>query len=95
MFLHAGNGKNIREQSIIGIFDADTATVSRYTKQFLHTVDQKKGVSFASPEIPKAFLLYRENGKDAICFSQLSSAALRGRCEDPYRFAEDFLKTKE
>ena len=27
MFLHVGNSKNIREKDIIGIFDADTATV--------------------------------------------------------------------
>lgn len=95
MFLHVGNGKNIREQSIIGIFDADTATVSRFTKRFLHAVELKKGVTFASPEIPKAFLLYVEKGRDAICFSQLSSAALCGRCEDPYRFAENLLESKE
>lgn len=33
MFLHVGNNKNIRVRNIIGIFDADNATISRETKK--------------------------------------------------------------
>ena len=35
MFLHVGNNKNIRVRNIIGIFDADNATISRETKKYL------------------------------------------------------------
>ena len=79
MFLHVGNNKNIRERDIIGIFDMDNATVSTVTRKFL-SENQKKGLIIsASDEIPKAFVIYRENGKVNICFSQLSSSALYGR----------------
>ncbi len=87
MFLHVGNNKNIRVRNIIGIFDADNATVSRETKKYLKEAQQAGLVEFANEEeIPKSFVLYSdtvsdfaEPGKFRVCFSQLSSAALEGR----------------
>ena len=80
MFLHVGNNKNIREKSIIGIFDADTATVSAVTKKYLSAAAKRGEVESANEEIPKSFVLYKEEtGKFKICFSQLSSVALIGR----------------
>ena len=35
MYLHAGNHKNIKIADIVGIFDTDTATISKITKQYL------------------------------------------------------------
>ena len=36
MYLHIGNGKNIRKNAIIGIFDLDTATISKESKKFIY-----------------------------------------------------------
>lgn len=83
MYLHVGNNQNIRIRDIIGIFDADTATVSSVTKKYLSAADSEKMVRFASEEIPRSFVLYREkNGSYGVCFSQLSSSALVGRAEN-------------
>lgn len=82
MFLHVGNNKNIRERDIIGIFDADTSTVSAVTRKFLSGAGRRKEVEASSDEIPKSFVLYRKKGGYGICFSQLSSAALLGRSGD-------------
>ena len=81
MYLHVGNNKNVRIRDIIGIFDADTATVSAITKKYLSDADHKRSVEFASEEIPKSFVLYRNREKKgyAVCFSQLSTASLCGR----------------
>ena len=83
IYLHGGNNQNIRMKDIIGIFDADTATVSAVTKKYLSEADLSGCVSFASEEIPKSFVLYRDRTSKAykICFSQLSSASLCGRSE--------------
>ena len=81
MYLHIGNNKNIREKNIIGIFDADTATVAAVTKKYLADAEKRGEVHFATEEIPKSFVLYREDRKFKICFSQLSAAALLGRSE--------------
>ena len=79
MFLHAGNNKNIREKDIIGIFDADNATISSVTRKYLSEAERKNLVIMAKDEIPKSFILYKENGKYMICFSQISTQALIGR----------------
>ena len=79
MFLHVGNNRNIREKDIIGIFDADNATLSPITKKYLARAEKKGLVDSARQEIPKSFVLYRKKGGYGICFSQLSSAALLGR----------------
>ncbi len=83
MYLHVGNNQNIRIRDIIGIFDADTATVSAITKKYIKSFDSTGSVRFASEELPKSFVLYRErkSEKYCICFSQLSTASLCGRVE--------------
>ena len=83
MFLHVGNNKNIREKDIIGIFDADTATVSSITRKFLSDAEKRGEVLAANEEIPKSFLLYRKEGGSGVCFSQLSTSALIGRSDNP------------
>ncbi len=84
MYLHAGNSETVRVDRIIGIFDADSATVSAVTKQYLSAAQAKKHVHFAAVELPKSFILYRgSTGGFRVCFSQLSSQALVGRVEHP------------
>ena len=82
MFLHVGNNKNIREKDIIGIFDADTSTVSSVTRKYLSAAQKRGEVEASSEEIPKSFVLYKKGKTYGICFSQLSSAALLGRSGD-------------
>ena len=82
MYLHVGNNQNIRIRSVIGIFDADSATVSSVTKKYLSAAEAAGAVHFASVELPKSFILYRErDGSHRICFSQLSTSSLAGRIE--------------
>ena len=79
MYLHAGNNKNIREKDILGIFDMDRCTVSSITRKFLSDAERASLIVSAKDEIPKSFILYKENGKYMICFSQISTQALIGR----------------
>jgi len=81
MFLHIGNSKNIRQKNIIGIFDADTATVSGVTRRFLKEAEKRGDVTAAVSEVPKSFVLYKTKKGSAVCFSQLSGAALLGRLD--------------
>ena len=82
MFLHVGNNQNVRTRRVIGIFDADSATVSAVTKKYLSAAEAAKTVHFASVEIPKSFVLYKDaEGTYRICFSQLSTTSLVGRIE--------------
>ena len=82
MFLHVGNNKNIRIRDVIGIFDMDNATLSAVTRKFLSTRQKQLMVEIAAVELPKSFILFEENGLYKICFSPISSAALKGRIHD-------------
>ena len=83
MYLHIGNGVNIRTKDIIGIFDADRTTTSWITRKYLSDAQKREVVSAANEEIPKSFILYRDSSCEAsaykIYFSQLSTSALLGR----------------
>ncbi|MBO5939512.1 MAG: DUF370 domain-containing protein [Clostridia bacterium] len=79
MFLHVGNHKNIRMKDVVGIFDMDNATLSSVTRKFLSEKQKQLLVEIAAVELPKSFILFEENGLYKICFSPLSSSALRGR----------------
>ena len=85
MYLHVGNGKNIRTKNIIGIFDTDNATVSPITRAFLRDSEKKGVLSSAIAEIPKSFVLHDDDGRAQVCFSQLSSASLENRSRSDFQ----------
>ena len=81
MFLYVGNNKSILIERVVGIFDMDNATLSAVTRKFLSTNEKAKlSENAAGYEIPKSFVLYLDSDNSyKICFSQFSSASLRGR----------------
>jgi hypothetical protein len=85
MDLHAGNHKNIKIADIVGIFDTDSATVSKITKQYLSESEKRGETEIISFEIPKSFILTSENQKNKVYFSQLSAQTLRARIDEPLK----------
>ena len=84
MFLHVGNNKNILIERVVGIFDMDNATLSSVTRKFL-SKNEKAGLSTSAilDELPKSFVLYIDTDNQyKICYSQLSSSALKGRLSE-------------
>ncbi len=82
MYLHAGKNRIIRTKNIIGIFDTDKATVSEITKDFLRKTERDGLTESASYEIPKSFILYKDDFDSTVhkvCFSQISVGALSKR----------------
>ena len=57
MYLHIGNGKSVRKKDIIGMFDLDTATVSKITKKFINKNQKEGRVTYLDSDLPRAFLL--------------------------------------
>lgn len=79
MYLHIGNNAIIRTEDIIGIFDLDSSTVSFKTRNFL-SFSEKNGevvnICNVCTDLPKSFILCRENGKNKIYICQLSPVTL-------------------
>lgn len=68
MYLHIGNNKIIRAKDVIGIFDADTATVSKTTRAYLSEKEKKGLLTTATDEVPRAFVLYGDKKRRKYMF---------------------------
>ncbi len=82
MYLHLGSSVVIRQRDVVGIFDLDNTTSSRITRDLLTRAQQAGRVVTVGDDLPKSFLLCRdEAGETTVYLSQLSSATLLKRME--------------
>ena len=79
MYLHLGQDTVVRTDEIVGIFDLDTSTVSKRTREFLTKAEKAGRVVNVSMELPKSFVLCAKTGKGELYISQISSATLLKR----------------
>lgn len=79
MYLHLGQDTVVKYENIVGIFDMDTSTVSKFTREFLNNAEKSGAVVNVSYELPKSFVVCNENGVLKIYISQLSSSTLQKR----------------
>ena len=57
MYLHVGNDVVVHHPDVIGIFDLENTSVSKYTKEFLRTKQQDNRIIDVTQEIPKSFVV--------------------------------------
>ena len=79
MYIHLGGEYVVKEEEVIGIFDLDTSTVSKYTRNFLNLKEKQGKVINVSYELPKSFILATKNNQEKIYISQISSLTLNKR----------------
>ena len=79
MYLHLGNEVSIPTRDLVGIFDLDTATVSKDTKNFLQRCEESDIVTNISSDLPKSFVLCRYNGEIQVFISAISTVTLKKR----------------
>jgi hypothetical protein len=60
MYVHIGPNKAVRKEDIISVFDLDSSTVSVYTREFLKNAEKEKRVVLLSYDLPKSFILMRD-----------------------------------
>lgn len=80
MYLHLGQDTVVRVDEIIGIFNMETSTISKTTRNYLADVQKSGKVFNVSMELPKSFVLCCDkHGKETVYISQISSATLLKR----------------
>lgn len=80
MYLHLGMDKVITFDEIVGIFDLDTTTVSKRTRDYLAKAEKAGIVENICYDIPKSFIVCRDGeGNDKVYISQISSTTLLKR----------------
>ena len=70
---------NPKTKDIIGIFDLDTATVAKPTRDFLTKAEKEGRVINVTFELPKSFIVCNEDNEIKVYISQLSSTTLLKR----------------
>lgn len=81
-YLHLGKDTSIEIKNIIGIFDMDTSTVSRHTRDFLSICEKENRIVNVSFELPKSYILYDFDGEYSVYLSPLNTATLLKRISD-------------
>ena len=81
MYLHIGNGESIRVDDIIGIFDLDTATVSKITKKYISRKEKEKKVEYTDFDLPRSFIIVKDKNSEKVKLSRISTSGLRQRIE--------------
>ena len=77
MYLHLGQDTVIRMDEIIGIFDMDTSTVNKATRDYLSNSEKNKKVIYVNYKLPKSFIVC----KDKIYICPLNTSTLLKRVE--------------
>ena len=82
MFIHLGKDYTVNLKNIIAIFDIENTSVSKITREFLVDMSKKDRVIYVNDDLPKSFVLVKENKDNYIYVSSLSSATLKKRSEE-------------
>ncbi len=77
MFIHLGENTVISDSEIIGIFDMDTSTVNKATRDYLSRAEKEKRVIYVNYDLPKSFIITDSR----VYVSPLNTATLNKRAE--------------
>lgn len=78
MYLHLGEDTVITDKNILGIFDMDTSTVNKATRDYLSNAEKNKKIVYVNYDLPKSFVVT----DDKIYVSPLSTATLNKRAKE-------------
>jgi hypothetical protein len=79
MYIHLGQDTVVREDEIVGIFDMDNTTESKWTRKMLQKAQEEGKVVSIGDDIPKSFVLVQNKEGYRIYLSQLNTATLKQR----------------
>ncbi len=88
MYLHLGENTVVRTDSIIGIFDLDNTSTSKWTKQYLSNATALKRVINVSMELPKSFIVCTDSNGTRVYISQLNSVTLQKRMAEQRQISD-------
>ena len=79
MYIHLGEDVVVNQKSIVGIFDLETSTISKITREYLSAAEKKGQVINVSTQIPTSFVVCKINGETTVYTAQISSQTLSKR----------------
>lgn len=79
MYLHLGQDVIVHTDSVLGVYDMDTATWSKHTRAFMSALENTGHVVPLFEDLPRSGILCEEGGVSVLYLSQLSTATLLRR----------------
>ena len=77
MYLNIGGDFSVRAESVIGVFDLDNTSCSKWTRKFLAEAQKAGAVVEATDELPKSFLVVSEYGENRVILTKYNAAVPR------------------
>ena len=84
MYLHLGAGAVVRSESIVGVFDLDNTSQSHLTRKYLAAAEKRGQVINVAEDIPKSFVVCKDESGMLVYLSQMSTQTLLKRFLIPY-----------
>ncbi len=79
MFIHIGNDAVVRREDIIGVFDMDNTTVSRFSREFLANAQKTGRICDICDDLPKSYIVTNYRGTSKVYISSVSSQTILKR----------------
>ncbi len=84
MYLHLGQDYIVPLQTVVCVFDMDTATASRRTHKLLSRLEEEGRIIELYEDLPRAAVLCEDALGETLYLTGLSSQALQRRAEKGY-----------
>ena len=85
MYLNIGGDFSVRSESVVGIFDLDNTSSSKWTRKVRGEAQKAGAVVEATDELPKSFLVVSEYGESRVILTKYNAAVLLKRMQDAQR----------
>lgn len=76
---------SVRSESVVGVFDLDNTSCSKWTRKFLAEAQRAGAIVEATDELPKSFLVVSEYGENRVILTKYNAAVLLKRMQDAQR----------
>lgn len=81
MYLHLGKSVIVPVDSVVGVFDLDSASASKRTRDYLARAEKEGRLISIGDDLPRSFVVCLEDGRETIYLSQISPKTLAGRAD--------------
>ena len=92
LYLHLGNDVVVSEASVVGIFDIENTSISKYTKEYLAAAQKENKVIYVTDDLPKSFVVCKDGDGFTVYVCQVSPATMLKRAEANDRETEKLKK---
>ena len=82
MYIDVGGDFSLRRDTVVGVFDLDNTSCSKWTRQFLQKAQQEGQIVETTDDLPKSFVVSTEFGQTRVYLTRYNAAILQKRLEE-------------